>query len=87
MAAGFVAGFLKKDRTWHSHWIQVNAPGRQRFTVLHESRDELAEKLGIHCGGPGVARRNMIVIDGLTPHGRELIEIVFEAMRESAEGP
>lgn len=82
MARGFVAGFVKRDDRWIGRFVQVDdLHPRQR--ALELAKAELASQLGIYCGGDAVAGRKMVVVDALTPRGRELLERIFEAMSEA----
>jgi hypothetical protein len=81
MAKGFVGGFVERDGRWISQWIRVPPSTKKRRQLLEEARQELARQLAVYCGGEAVARRNMILVDGLCPRGRELLETFVEAAR------
>lgn len=82
MPKGFVGGFVKHEERWIGQWIQVPQSYKKRAQLLEEAHHALADQLAAFCGGAAVARRNMIIVDGLCPNGRELLEKVFEALRE-----
>lgn len=79
MAKGFVAGFIRRDGTWISHWLAINEPGVRRDVAYKKARDQLTFQMV--WPGDAVARRKMVFVDGLCPDGRELIEAVSESLR------
>lgn len=85
MAKGFVAGFVKREGKWIGHWVRMDEAGRTRRSSYDAACRELAQHLGAWCGGEAVARRKMVVVDGLCPDGRELLETIFEVLREQPE--
>lgn len=87
MARGFAAGFLKHEGRWIRYWVDVNQPGRTRALTLEEAKTEIVRYLGLYCGGEAVAKRKAVFVDAICADGRELLETLFEATRESTQEP
>lgn len=79
MAKGFVAGFIRRNDEWISHWEYIDKPGIRRDVAYRQARDRLTYQMS--WPGDAIARRKMVFVDGLCPDGRELIEKVAEALR------
>ena len=83
MNRGFVAGIVKKNGRWYSQWIAIPKSNRKRHLILREAREHLAEQLSSYCGGAAAARRNMVLVDAMSPYGRELLEGIFATLRDA----
>jgi hypothetical protein len=82
MAKGYVAGFIKYDGRWVGDWIQVDQHRRPRFDTLQDASVDLHHHLQAYAMGPTITGRKVVVIDALCPDGRELLDLIFTAVRE-----
>lgn len=86
MSRGFVGGFIKRRDGWVGAWVMTERrPGQKRHEILKKAREELVAELADRCGGEAVTRRRIVVVDAICPDGRELLEKVFDAMRDSEQ--
>lgn len=86
MAKGFVAGFVRHHDRWVGHWLPV-ASSDPRTKTYKEARAELVRILAVWCGGEALARRKVVFVDGLSQHGRELLELIFDTIRDQPQPP
>ena len=81
-----VAGFIRHDDGWFGTWV-LAPPGEKRHQRLRDARELLVKELATRAGGEALARREMIVVDGICRDGRAFIEQLFLEMREQQAPP